>query len=118
MAWHPAYIVLILGSTVLDFVAGLQIHHARSSRAKRAWLLLSLVGNLGLLATFKYYNFFAGAVTDGLSLAGVSAPLPLLDVLLPVGISFYTFQTLSYTIDIYRGRLEPTRNLVQFAVFV
>src|SRR5690606_36251124 len=88
------------------------------SRTKRAWLLLSLVGNLGLLATFKYYNFFAGAVTDGLSLAGVSAPLPLLDVLLPVGISFYTFQTLSYTIDIYRGRLVPTRNLVQFAVFV
>jgi alginate O-acetyltransferase complex protein AlgI len=118
MAWHPAYIGLILFSTVLDYTAGLRIHGSRTRRARRAWLLASLCGNLGLLGVFKYFNFFAGAVADGLGLLGLPAAAPYLDVLLPVGISFYTFQTLSYTIDIYRGRLEPRRNFIQFAVFV
>jgi alginate O-acetyltransferase complex protein AlgI len=118
MAWHPAYIGLILFSAVLDYTAGIRIHAAGSPRAKRAWLLASLGGNLGLLATFKYFNFFSQAVADTLGLVGFGFTAPYLDVLLPVGISFYTFQTLSYTIDIYRGRLEPRRNFVQFAVFV
>ncbi|MFW6087504.1 MAG: MBOAT family O-acyltransferase, partial [Myxococcota bacterium] len=118
MAWHPAYIGLILFSTILDYTVGLRIHAARSDHAKRAWLTLSLVGNLGLLGLFKYFNFFAGAVTDGLGLVGLNVPTPYLDVMLPVGISFYTFQTLSYTIDIYRGRLEPRRSFLKFAFFV
>ena len=127
MAWHPAYIVLILGSTVVDFVAGGRIGASSSPRVRKAWLLVSLVANLGLLGVFKYFNFAAGAVADGsellasvlpASLGGVALPRVSLDVLLPVGISFYTFQTLSYTIDVYRGRLEPTRNFLQFAVFV
>jgi D-alanyl-lipoteichoic acid acyltransferase DltB (MBOAT superfamily) len=113
MAWHPAYIGLILASTTLDYVVGLRIHGARTTRARRAWLSASLVGNLGLLGTFKYFNFFSEAVGDVFGI-----PSPQLDVLLPVGISFYTFQTLSYTIDIYRGRLEPTRNPLKFAFFV
>jgi len=118
MAWNPAYIVLILFSTVLDYSVGLAIHHAGSRGAKRGWLTLSLVGNLGLLGVFKYFNFFGRATADALGLLGVHAEAPILDVLLPVGISFYTFQTLSYTIDVYRGRLEPVRNPLEFAFYV
>ena len=118
MAWHPAYIVLILGSAVLDYTAGLKIAGSDDGLVRKRWLTLSLTGNLGLLGVFKYFNFFAGAVTEGMGTLGVDATPWHLDVLLPVGISFYTFQTLSYTIDIYRGRLEPTRSFIQFACFV
>ena len=118
MAWHPAYIGLILASTVLDYVAGLRIHASKTLGTRRAWLAASLVGNLGLLGTFKYFNFFSEAVRDTLAVGGLEVTAPHLDVLLPVGISFYTFQTLSYSIDIYRGRLEPTRNPLKFAFFV
>jgi alginate O-acetyltransferase complex protein AlgI len=120
MAWHPAYIILILGSTVVDYVAGLRIHASSEQRTRKAWLLVSIVSNLGLLGLFKYFNFAAQATADvfwvlfGWKLSNV----PFLNVLLPVGISFYTFQTMSYTIDIYRGKLEPTRSLLQFAFFV
>jgi len=121
MAWHPLYIGLILGSTALDYAAGLGIGQARRTgtrRAQRAWLTASVVGNLGLLGTFKYFNFFSSAAADTLSLLGLDVLAPHLNVLLPVGISFYTFQSLSYTIDVYRGRLEPTRNFIEFACFV
>ena len=127
MAWHPAYIVLILTSTVLDFTAGWRIGASSSPVVRRAWLIASLVGNLGLLGVFKYFNFAAGAAADVWAAIGSVLPPTLalgelprasLDVLLPVGISFYTFQTLSYTIDVYRGRKEPTHNPLRFAVFV
>lgn len=120
MAWHPAYIVLILGSTLLDYVVGLRIHATEDDKARKRWLLVSVVSNLGLLGLFKYFNFASQATADLLSLffdIHLEHP-PFLEVLLPVGISFYTFQTLSYTIDIYRRNLEPTRNFFQFAVFV
>ena len=120
MAWHPAYIVLILGSTLIDYVVGLRIHATDAPKARKRWLIVSLVSNLGLLGLFKYFNFASQATADVLGLfLGIEIPSPpFLDVLLPVGISFYTFQTLSYTIDIYRRKLEPTRNFVQFALFV
>ena len=118
MAWNPAYIGLILFSTLLDFTAGLQIAGAMTQARKKAWLLVSLGGNLGLLGVFKYFNFFSAATGDVFSLFGVQLDTPVLDVLLPVGISFYTFQTLSYTIDVYRGRLEPCRSLVRFCFYV
>jgi D-alanyl-lipoteichoic acid acyltransferase DltB (MBOAT superfamily) len=103
---------------VLDYVAGKGIHEARTKQGRRAWLGVSLVGNLGLLGTFKYFNFFSQATADILGLANVSFVAPYLDVLLPVGISFYTFQTMSYTLDIYRGRLEPVTSWLEFGVFV
>jgi alginate O-acetyltransferase complex protein AlgI len=120
MAWHPAYIALILGSTALDYFVGLRIHATDDDKARKRWLIVSLVSNLGLLGVFKYFNFASQATADVLSIffgIHIEHP-PFLDVLLPVGISFYTFQTLSYTIDIYRRKLEPTRSFFQFAVFV
>ncbi|MDD9944959.1 MAG: MBOAT family protein [Myxococcales bacterium] len=118
MAWNPTYIVLILSSTVLDYTVGGRIHASTTITRKRGWLLLSLIGNLGLLGVFKYFNFFASASADVARVFGFAFEPPHLDVLLPVGISFYTFQTLSYTIDIYRGRLKPAPGFLQFAFFV
>lgn len=118
MAWNPWYIGLILFSTVLDYGVAILIHRAESQKEKRLWLFTSVLGNLGLLGAFKYFNFFSGATTDALGLFGLEFEAPYLDVLLPVGISFYTFQTLSYTIDVYRGRLEPARNPIEFAFYV
>ncbi len=118
MAWHPTYIVLILSSILLDYFVGQRIHRATLQRAKKNWLLVSLIGNLGLLGAFKYFNFFMSAVSDTAHLLGIGWAAPHLNVLLPVGISFYTFQTMSYSIDLYRGRIEPAGSLLKFAVFV
>jgi D-alanyl-lipoteichoic acid acyltransferase DltB (MBOAT superfamily) len=118
MAWQPAYIVLLLTSITLDYTAGLAMSRATTQRVRRAWLMASLCGNLGLLGTFKYYNFFASATADTLSLFGFHVQLAHLHVLLPVGISFYTFESLSYTIDVYRGQLQATRNFFEFAFFL
>lgn len=118
MAWNPAYVVLILTSTLLDYMMGLAIGGAATPGRRRAWLLASLIGNLGLLGVFKYYNFFAVATADVLRLAGARVLLPHLDVLLPLGISFYTFEGLSYTIDVYRGRYPCERNFLRYAAFI
>ncbi|MEZ5330515.1 MAG: MBOAT family O-acyltransferase [Thermoanaerobaculia bacterium] len=118
MAWSARLILLILFSTLLDYWAGAAIHRASTQRARKLLLGVSLVGNLGVLALFKYYGFFAENLDAALAALGVSADLPILRLVLPVGISFYTFQTLSYTIDVYRGTLEPCRRFVDFALFV
>lgn len=121
MAWNPAYIALILFSITLDYVAGRSIFAAAQTgelRKKRAWLVASLAANLGLLGTFKYFNFFSRALADAAQAVGLPVTAAQLDVVLPVGISFYTFESLSYTIDVYRGRLTPSRNFVRFACFI
>jgi alginate O-acetyltransferase complex protein AlgI len=118
---HWSFLALLVASTVLDFFAGLAIHaaHERGNpKAAKRWLLLSLAGNLGMLGTFKYHDFFVDGAELLLSGLGVDAHLVHLDLLLPLGISFYTFQTLSYTIDLYRRQLQPTRNFVDFALYV
>jgi D-alanyl-lipoteichoic acid acyltransferase DltB (MBOAT superfamily) len=113
---HPWFLGLLAISALVDFAAGLGIR--RQPDRARAWLTLSLVVNLGLLGTFKYLDFFLQNVHDALSLIGLSPGIGPLGVLLPVGISFYTFQTLAYTLDVHRGRLEPTADLVDYLVFV
>jgi D-alanyl-lipoteichoic acid acyltransferase DltB (MBOAT superfamily) len=118
-AWNWRYLGLILASTLLDYLVGVGLGRATAPRTRKLLLGLSLVGNLGLLGTFKYYNFFIEATEQAAArLLGVEVDLPFLDVLLPVGISFYTFQTLSYSIDVYRGRLEPCRNFLEFGFYV
>ena len=118
MSWNAAYIVLIVLSTVVDFIAGHAIDRAQSQNKKRLALLASLATNLGLLFTFKYWHFFHTSLESAAAAVGLSYELPSLSVLLPVGISFYTFQTLSYTVDIYRGQLKPEPNPARFALFV
>jgi alginate O-acetyltransferase complex protein AlgI len=113
---HPWFLWLLLGSTLLDY--GTALGMRRFPARRRLLLGASLAGNLGLLATFKYFDFFVENVAAALAAFDLHPPLPVLGVLLPVGISFYTFQTLSYTIDVYRGVLEPRRSLTDFALFV
>ena len=114
MWWDARFIVLIVASTLVDFLVGRSLHNARGR--SRWWLLIaSLAANLGLLGFFKYYNFLAGSLAG---LLGISARTLHLDIILPVGISFYTFQSMSYTIDIYRGKLEPVKRLTDFALYV
>jgi alginate O-acetyltransferase complex protein AlgI len=113
---HPWFLCLLAGSTLMDWAAALGM--ARFPARRRLLLVLSLIGNLGLLGTFKYFDFFSANLAALLARLGWDVPLPVLDVLLPVGISFYTFQSLSYTIDVYRGLLAPRRSLTDFALFV
>lgn len=120
MSWNAKFIALIAFSSVLDWVCGARIAASDSPRARKAWLSLSLAGNLGLLGFFKYFNFFAENVAAACSRLGLEtlAEFTPWEIVLPAGISFYTFQTLSYTIDIYRGQLRPARSFLDFALFV
>jgi alginate O-acetyltransferase complex protein AlgI len=118
MAWNPGYLVFVLLSIGIDYLAATGMVSSPDEKGRRAWLALSLTTNLGLLGTFKYFNFFSGAVTDALHLVGIAATPPHLDVLLPVGISFYTFESLSYTIDVYRGNIPQARSFSRFACFI
>lgn len=113
---HPWFVTLLLASTLLDYACARGIE-ARL-RARNAWLAASVVGNLGLLGAFKYWGFFAANVQLAAERLGFHVYLPTLELVLPVGISFYTFQTMSYTIDVWRGRLEARRSLPDFALFV
>ena len=116
--WDYRFCLLMLLSSLVDYFIGMAVHGNDDRRRRRRYLFLSLISNLGLLGYFKYFNFFGDSLTALLSQFGWSVHPIIADVILPVGISFYTFQTLSYTIDIYRGKLEPTRSLIDYLAFV
>jgi D-alanyl-lipoteichoic acid acyltransferase DltB (MBOAT superfamily) len=117
-SWDWRFLSLILASTAVDFYCGRQMHATDDVGRRRTLMLASLVFNLGLLGVFKYFNFFADSLQALFASLGVDLGRVTLEVILPVGISFYTFQTLSYTIDIYRRRLEPEPSFLNFALFV
>ena len=117
-AWDWRFLSLILVSTAVDYVAGLKIHASENPKARKRWLQLSLIANLGILGFFKYCDFFLASTASLLESVGFEANLPVLGIVLPVGISFFTFQTMSYSLDIYWRRLEPTRSLLDLALFV
>tara|TARA_B100000315_G_C14580471_1_gene590204 strand:- start:1226 stop:2611 length:1386 start_codon:yes stop_codon:yes gene_type:complete len=110
--------VLLLFSSVLDFYIGRKIYENESLRKRKFFLILSVIGNLGVLAFFKYANFTIGVANDIGNLFGASPSLSALNIVLPVGISFFTFQTMSYTIDIYRRKLTPSNSFLKYALFV
>ncbi len=118
MSWNPRLVGLLLFSTGVDFVAGHAIAAATDPARRKRWLIASLVANLGVLGVFKYCGFFVDSFVALLQSAGIQANARSWDIILPLGISFYTFQSMSYTIDLYRGRLQPTRSLLEFATFV
>lgn len=117
-SWDWRFLSLIIISTLVDFYVGKKIYLADSQKSRRNFLLISLTVNLGLLAIFKYYNFFSENFQVLLGVFGLQADYLTLNIILPVGISFYTFQTLSYSIDIYRKKLKYEHSLLNFAVFV
>ena len=116
-AWDYRFLSLILLSTVVDFWAGIRIEGS-SKVTRRSWLILSLLTNLGVLAAFKYFGFAAQSFCQLMEMLGLGISLPFATMILPVGISFYTFQTLSYTIDVYRERIPACRHPLGFAVYV
>ena len=116
--WNVRYLSLIFMSSTMDFFIARGLSRVSSSRGRKGLLALSVSVNLGVLGVFKYFNFFADTFADLLTVFGIHADPVVLNVLLPVGISFYTFQTLSYTIDVYRRRLEPVRSYTDYLLFV
>jgi D-alanyl-lipoteichoic acid acyltransferase DltB (MBOAT superfamily) len=117
-AWSWKFLLLLLASTVLDYVCGLLIARAASQQRKRLVLLVSVTANLLFLATFKYLGFFVGEFAALLERLGFNASLPVLEIVLPVGISFYTFQTIGYVVDVYRGKVPACRNFLDYALYV
>jgi D-alanyl-lipoteichoic acid acyltransferase DltB (MBOAT superfamily) len=116
--WSPRFLSLLILSTIVDYACGLWLARVESLRSRRVILAVSMALNLGMLGFFKYSNFFVESLHALLASAGVSIPVRHLEVVLPIGISFYTFQSMSYVIDVYRREIAPTRNFVQFATFV
>lgn len=117
-AWDWRFLFLLLFSTGVDYFAGLGMESAEGSFKRKFCLWASIAVNLGLLGFFKYFNFFTESFISFSRFFGLEVSAPALHIILPVGISFYTFQTMSYTIDIYRGHLKPTKNLLDFALYV
>jgi alginate O-acetyltransferase complex protein AlgI len=118
MSWDYRYIILIVTSTLIDYIAGIFIYRTQKAGVKKLFLVLSLLTNLGILFFFKYFNFFGENIKNLFDNFNIFLEVPVYDFLLPVGISFYTFQTLSYTIDIYRGKQAPEYHLGRFALYV
>jgi len=116
--WDVRFLSLIIFSSAVDFTLGIQISKSSNDRKRKLLLGLSLVTNLGLLGFFKYYNFFLESFIGAFESINIHLHATTLKIILPVGISFYTFQTLSYTIDIYRKKFIPTRNVIAFFAFV
>jgi len=116
--WDWKFLGLIVISTFQDYFVAQKIHSTSDECRRKLWLIVSIVVNIGILAFFKYYNFFIHSFVRAFSFLGTVPNLPTLKIILPVGISFYTFQTMSYTIDVYRRKLLPTQDFISFAAFV
>ena len=126
MCWNVKYALLLLTSTVITYISGILIEKQKESNAaqktivlrKRAIVALSFISNLGILFYFKYANFILGFLMKGFGYIGIDLHIPTVDVLLPVGISFYTFQALGYTVDVYRDEIYAEKNFFRYALFV
>ncbi len=119
MSWRAAYALLLLATTLVDYYSGYRMSQLPTKQARRPYLYLSLVSNLGTLFVFKYFNFFRDTAVQAAGALDLPvAAVPAFELLLPVGVSFYTFQSVGYIIDVYQGRLEAERNLGRFALFV
>lgn len=116
--WDPKFLLLLAISTVVDYAAGIFLDNTDNKRARKTILIFSLSANLGILGFFKYFNFFLDNLRTAFTFTGQELSWQGFELVLPVGISFYTFQTMSYTIDVYRRRLKPTSDLVAFAAYV
>ena len=116
--WDWRFLSLIIFSTIIDYSVGLRFSNTTKPSERKFLLMISLAINLGLLGFFKYFNFFIESFNAAFASAGIHTNMSSLNIILPVGISFYTFQTMSYTIDIYRNKIEPTKNILAFMAFV
>lgn len=116
--WDWRFLFLLIFSTALDYFTGIQLAAARRKSVKRFWFWLSICINLGFLGVFKYFNFFSQSFTELLANFGAQVNIGTVEVILPVGISFYTFHGLSYVIDVYNGKIQTERDFIHYSVFV
>ncbi len=116
--WDWRFLFLIAASSLIDYYVAIGIKNAQSKLLKKRFVAISLAMNLGLLGFFKYFNFFADSLVDLFNVVGFQADYVTLNIILPVGISFYTFQTLSYTLDVYKEKIEPSDSMIQFFAYV
>ena len=116
--WDWKFLFLLAFSTILDYISGLKIYNSNTQIKKKIWLIISVSINLGFLGFFKYYNFFIESFADLIQKLGFTAHYSTLNIVLPVGISFYTFHGLSYVFDIYNKKIKPTHNWIEYALFV
>lgn len=116
--WDFRFLFLLIFSTGLDYITGIKIHSAKHTQQKKIWFWMSVIINLGFLGVFKYYNFFAETMLAAMRDLGIDSDIRTLNIILPVGISFYTFHGLSYVIDIYYDRIEPEKNFIVYSLFV
>jgi alginate O-acetyltransferase complex protein AlgI len=116
--WNWKFLFLIMASSALDYFVGAMMVRTQNSGTRRGWLILSLCANLGTIAFFKYYNFFVTSAAALLEWLGLPASLHTLNIIIPVGVSFYTFHSMSYTIDVYRGKLRPVSSILDLACFI
>ena len=117
--WDWRFLALMIGSTTVDFLIAQKIAPSLLDANRKKWFIFSLVLNFSILGTFKYFNFFADSFSATLSAIGIhDIPLPLIRIILPPGISFYTFQEVAYIVDVYKGRLEPAKSFVEYGLFV
>jgi D-alanyl-lipoteichoic acid acyltransferase DltB (MBOAT superfamily) len=117
-AWSWKFLLLLMMTTVLDYTCGLLIAQTSNAARKRLFMLASVSINLSVLAIFKYFGFFVSETAAFLEGMGFRASLPVLEVILPVGISFYTFQSIGYVVDVYRGKVRAARNLLEYGLYV
>lgn len=116
--WDWRFLFLLMFSTLLDYTSGLQIATSANNKKRKIWLWLSIIINLGFLGVFKYYNFFISQFAEALTDIGLQINISTLNILLPVGISFYTFHGLSYVFDIYNNKISAEKNIIDYSLFV
>jgi alginate O-acetyltransferase complex protein AlgI len=117
-AWDWRFLFLLIGSSALDYFVGLMLSRTKNPARRRGWLILSLCANLGTIAIFKYCNFFISSAAELLAWLGLPASLHTLNIIIPVGVSFYTFHSMSYTIDVYRGKMRAVSSPLDVACFI
>src|SRR3989440_5080635 len=117
--WDWRFLALMIGSTTIDFLISQKISPGRTDSNRKKWFVFSLVVNFGILGVFKYFDFFTGSFSSALETLGIHHfPLLLIRVILPPGISFYTFQEIAYIVDVYKGRLEPAKSFLDYGLFI
>ncbi|HEV2491358.1 MAG TPA: MBOAT family O-acyltransferase [Candidatus Acidoferrales bacterium] len=117
--WDWRFVALMIGSTTADFLIAQKIAPGCNEANRRKWFIFSLILNFSILGTFKYFDFFVGSFSGALNTLGIhNIPLPLIRIILPPGISFYTFQEVAYIVDVYKGRIEPVKSFVEYGLFV
>lgn len=116
--WDWRFLALMIGSTAMDFLIAQKVAPGGANPNRKQWFIVSLLLNFGILGVFKYFNFFVDSFASALDVLGLHLPLPVIRIILPPGISFYTFQEVAYIVDVYNGRLKPSKSFIEYALFI